>query len=282
VLRSEGTKPVSDLRKANAIERYLKKNYRYSLDVKPPDDNINPVLYFLFESKAGYCEHYATAMTMMLRSAGIPSRVVTGFSGGELNEYGGYIIVRQSDAHSWVEAVIEGRWMRFDPTPPVLIERPSALILYIDMLRMKWERYVVAFSLSDQKEIVKTVSMPFRLPLIPDFRPRGFSGVIYVLLFLSGIVLILFFLKHLSFRRYGFVTAQYLKLRNIVKNKGIEISPSSTPSEVKQEAVNLGMDGRVEEFVKLYEEHRFGGKKMSKEGRVRYWNLIKEIKRQFK
>ena len=280
VLISEGTKPVSDHQKASMIERYLKKNYRYSLNVKPPDDNINPVLYFLFESKAGYCEHYATAMTMMLRSAGIPSRVVTGFFGGELNEYGDYIIVRQSDAHSWVEAVIDGRWKRFDPTPSVLIERPSALLLYIDMLRMKWERYVVAFSLSDQKEIVKTVSMPFRLPLMPDFRPRGFSGVIYVLLPLSGIVMMLFLLKHLRLRRYGFVTAQYLKLRNIVKNKGAEISPSSTPFEVKQEAVNLGMDGRIEDFLKLYEEHRFGGKEMRGEDRARYRNLIKEIKRQ--
>ena len=148
------------------------------------------------------------------------------------------------------------------------------------MLRMKWERYVVAFSLSDQKEIVKTVSMPFRLPLMPDFRPRGFSGVIYVLLPLSGIVMMLFLLKHLRLRRYGFVTAQYLKLRNIVKNKGAEISPSSTPSEVKQEAVNLGMDGRIEDFLKLYEEHRFGGKEMRGEDRARYRNLIKEIKRQ--
>jgi transglutaminase-like putative cysteine protease len=282
VLRSEGTKPISNFRKANAIEKYLKKNYRYSLNVKPPDDNINPLLYFLFESKAGYCEHYATAMTMMLRSAGIPSRVVTGFLGGELNEYGDYIIVRQSDAHSWVEAVIDGRWRRFDPTPPVLVERPPALVLYIDMLRMKWERYVVAFSISDQKEIVKTISIPFRLPLMPDFRFRGLSGVIYILLPLSGIVLMLFLLKHLRFRRYGFITAQYLKLRNIVKNKGAEISSSSTPSDVKREAIQLGMDGRVEDFLKLYEEHRFGGKEMRGEDRTRYQRLIKEIKKQFK
>ncbi|MEW6419798.1 MAG: DUF3488 and transglutaminase-like domain-containing protein [Nitrospirota bacterium] len=282
MLRYERIKPLSDLQKANAIERYLKKNYRYSLDIKPPKDNINPLLYFLFESKAGYCEHYATAMTMMLRSAGIPSRVVTGFSGGELNEYGGYIIVRQSNAHSWVEAVIDGRWRRFDPTPPVLIERPSVLALYIDMLRMKWERYVVAFSLSDQKMMVKTISTPFRLPLMPDFSLRKFYGIIYVLLPISGIALIVFLLKHLRFRRYGFVTAQYLKLRNIVKNKGAEITPSSTPSEVKKEAVNLGMDDRVEDFLKLYEKHRFGGKEMRGEDKIRYRNLIKEIKKQFK
>ena len=280
VLRSERIKPLSDIRKANAIERYLKKNYMYSLNVKPPDDNINPVLYFLFESKAGYCEHYATAMTMMLRSAGIPSRVVTGFSGGELNEYGGYIIVRQSNAHSWVEALIDGKWKRFDPTPPVLVARPSALALYIDMLRMKWERYVVAFSLSDQKEIVETISTPFKLPLMPDFRPRGLSRVIYVMLPLSGIVLVLFFLKHIRLRRYGFVTAQYLKLRDIVKNRGAEINPSSTPTEVKREAIQLGMDVKVSEFIKLYEEYRFSGKKVRWEDRAKYQSLINEIKRQ--
>jgi hypothetical protein len=117
---------------------------------------------------------------------------------------------------------------------------------------------------------------------MPDFRFHGLSGVIYILLPLSGIVLMLFLLKHLRFRRYGFITAQYLKLRNIVKNKGAEITPSSTPSEVKQEAVNLGMDGRIEDFLKLYEEHRFGGKKMRGEDRTRYQRLIKEIKKQFK
>ena len=221
-------------------------------------------------------------MVLMLRTVGIPARIVTGFSGGELNEYGGYIIVRQSNAHSWVEAVIDGKWKRFDPTPTVLVERPSALALYIDMLRLKWDRYVVAFSLSDQREIVKVISVPFKMPQMPDFRLHRFYGVIYVLLPIACIVLIIFMLRHIEIRRYGFVTAQYMKLRKAVKNKGAKITLSSTTSEVKREAVNLGMDSKIAEFINLYEKYRFGGKEMKGKDRARYQRLIIEIKRQFK
>ena len=128
---------------------------------------MRPVDDFLFNSKRGYCEHYASAMVLMLRTIGIPARIVTGFYGGEFNEYGGYVIVRQSNAHSWVEAAIDGRWRLFDPTPPVVERRASAIGYLLDMLRMKWNRYVVAFSASDQKEIIRTLSMPFRLPSLP-------------------------------------------------------------------------------------------------------------------
>lgn len=271
-----------DLDKVIKIEKYLRQNYTYSLSTSSPSKGISPIEDFLFNSKKGYCEHYATSMVLMLRAVGIPARIVTGFSGGELNEYGGYIIVRQSNAHSWVEAVIDGKWKRFDPTPTVLVERPSALALYIDMLRLKWDRYVVAFSLSDQREIVKVISVPFKMPQMPDFRLHRFYGVIYVLLPIACIVLIIFMLRHIEIRRYGFVTAQYMKLRKAVKNKGAKITLSSTTSEVKREAVNLGMDSKIAEFINLYEKYRFGGKEMSREGRARYRRLITELKKQFK
>jgi transglutaminase-like putative cysteine protease len=271
-----------DLDKVIKIEKYLRQNYTYLLSTSYPSKGISPIEDFLFNSKKGYCEHYATSMALMLRTVGIPARIVTGFSGGELNEYGGYIIVRQSSAHSWVEAVLDGKWKRFDPTPTVLVERPSALALYIDMLRLKWDRYVVAFSLSDQREIVKVISVPFKMPQWPDFRLPRFYGVIYVLLPIVCIVLIIFMLRHIEIRRYGFVTAQYMKLRKAVKNKGAKITLSSTTSEVKREAVNLGMDSKIAEFINLYEKHRFGGKEMKGEARARYQRLLIEIKRQFK
>jgi transglutaminase-like putative cysteine protease len=272
----------NDRERAVTIERFLGENYTYSFALSPPPEGISPIEDFLFISKKGYCEHYATAMVLMLRSLGIPARIVTGFSGGEMNEYGGYIIVRQSNAHSWVEAVIDGKWRRFDPTPPVLLERPSALSLFIDMLRMKWDRYVVAFSLSDQKKIIKTFSMPFTLRVMPDFRFHGFRGILYILLPALGIVLILFLVGHLQLKKHGFITAQYIRLRNILKNKGAKIKPSSTPSDVKKEAIQLGIDTGVTEFIKLYEDHRFGGKDMRGEDRARYKSLIKEIDRHIK
>jgi hypothetical protein len=273
---------LSDLRKAEVIERYLKKNYRYSLNTRPPDDNSDPLLYFLFASKTGFCEHYATAMAMMLRTSGIPARIVTGFQGGELNEYGNYVIVRQSNAHSWVEAYVDGRWMRFDPTPSVMVERPPAVALFIDMLRMEWDRYVVAFSYSDQKEIVRAFSVLLKLPEISGYSLQGFRRILYFLITLSGVILVIFLLKRLQFRKYGFVTGRYIRLRNIIRNRGAEITSSSTSAEVRHEAARLGMDGSVEKFIELYEEYRFGGRKMAGEERDRYQKLFTDISRSSK
>ncbi len=78
---------------------------------------------FLFETRSGFCEHYASAFAVLLRAAGIPARIVTGYQGGEMNPRGGYMIVRQSDAHAWVEAMVGGDWRRYDPTAAVAPSR---------------------------------------------------------------------------------------------------------------------------------------------------------------
>ena len=78
-----------------------------------------PSTCFLFDERRGFCEHYASAFVVMLRAAGIPARVVTGYQGGTINPRGDYMIVRQSDAHAWAEALIDGEWQRFDPTAAV-------------------------------------------------------------------------------------------------------------------------------------------------------------------
>ncbi|MBN1238279.1 MAG: DUF3488 domain-containing transglutaminase family protein [Gammaproteobacteria bacterium] len=79
---------------------------------------------FLFETREGFCEHYASAFAIMMRMAGIPTRIVTGYQGGELNDVGEYYIVRQSDAHAWTEVWLDGRgWVRVDPTAAVAPER---------------------------------------------------------------------------------------------------------------------------------------------------------------
>jgi hypothetical protein len=221
-------------------------------------------------------------MTLMLRSAGIPARVVTGFLGGELNTYGDYIIVRQSNAHSWVEAVIGGSWRRFDPTPSVLVQPPSTFALHLDMLGLMWNRYVIAFSLSDQKEIVNAVSMPFIMPQTLDFKLQRLTKIFIGVLLISTVVVTLFLLKHIQLKRYGFVTGHYIKLQKVLKRKGIVIRQSSTSSEVRNEALQLGTFQRILEFIKLYEEYRFGRREIGREGRSRYQRLIKEIKRELR
>ena len=187
--------------------------------------------------------------------------------------------MRESNAHSWVEAAIGNKWIRFDPTPSVPGERPSTLALFVDALKMNWDRYVVAFSISDQKEIVRVFSLPFRLPQMPEVRPNVFSLI--TLLSLSAMpVIIAILLRHLKSGRYNFFTAQYMKVRNLVKRKGVRVTVSTTPTELMEKAIRLGMDGEIREFIELYEEHRFSGRKMSKEDRLKYKRLTREIRRQ--
>src|SRR6185436_19939065 len=83
----------------------------------------DPVDMFLFDTQRGFCEHYAGAFAALMRAAGVPSRVVTGYQGGELNPHGLYLIVRQSDAHAWTEVLVDGQWRRIDPTAVVAPSR---------------------------------------------------------------------------------------------------------------------------------------------------------------
>src|SRR5659263_22574 len=104
--------------KVQAIEKYLKENYAYDLDIPPLMENKDAVAYFLFDEKRGYCEHFASAMAVMARRAGIPARVVTGYSGGNYNPFTALWEITQSDAHAWVEIYFgSAGWAPFDPTP---------------------------------------------------------------------------------------------------------------------------------------------------------------------
>ncbi|HKE92995.1 MAG TPA: DUF3488 and transglutaminase-like domain-containing protein [Povalibacter sp.] len=104
------------------LRKFREEEYFYTLE--PPRLEANSVDDFLFTTRRGFCEHFASAFTFMARAAGIPAHVVTGYQGGEFNALGGYLIVRQSDAHAWSEIWIDGRgWVRVDPTAAVAPER---------------------------------------------------------------------------------------------------------------------------------------------------------------
>src|SRR2546423_5090616 len=110
-------KATTPFDKAVAIENHLRSRFAYTLNLtgKPGGD---PLAHFLFQTRAGHCEYFASAMIIMLRTLGIPSREVNGFLRGEYNDLAGDYIVRASDAHSWVEVYFPGTgWVAFDPTP---------------------------------------------------------------------------------------------------------------------------------------------------------------------
>lgn len=116
---------------AAALHFFHEQNFRYTLEPPPLEGNV--VDEFLFSTRAGFCEHYAGAFVVLMRAMGIPSRVVTGYQGGEMNPADGFMTIRQSDAHAWAEVWLEGHgWIRVDPTAavaPSRVERNIASVI---------------------------------------------------------------------------------------------------------------------------------------------------------
>ncbi|MEJ2086504.1 MAG: DUF3488 and transglutaminase-like domain-containing protein [Acidobacteriota bacterium] len=156
------------LERARRIEAYLASEYRYTLDLVGTrvDD---PVEAFLFDWREGHCEYFASAMVLMLRSIDIPARLVTGYLGGEYNPFEGYYVLRQSDAHAWVEAFSpELGWTVYDPTPAS--GRPAArsaglghmLSQAYDYLVFRWDRYVLTYGFFDQVGIARKLLVSWK------------------------------------------------------------------------------------------------------------------------
>ena len=151
--------------KAVALERFLRNRFGYTLDLgrTVPRD---PVAYFLFDRKRGHCEYFASSMAVMLRSLRIPSRIITGFRGGEFNDLTGQYVVRASNAHSWVEAYFPGYgWVSFDPTPGGDLETHSGwsrLSLYVDAAASFWREWVVNYDVAHQSSLGEGASQSSR------------------------------------------------------------------------------------------------------------------------
>lgn len=256
---------------ARAIERYLKDNYTYTLNPERDTDNT-PLDDFLFYAKEGYCQHYATAMAVMLRTIDIPSRIVTGFLGGEWNDFGKYYIVRQQDAHSWVEAYIEGKgWMRFDPTPAVSFDGAggtSKIALYLDSLRWRWTSSVVNFNFSDQMDSTQRLAegaltlknrlrMAFNKVKSGDFKaPPSETITLIIALAFTGVLLSLLikYLRRRRFEKSKKTPLFYKKFLALLKKRSLTKLPSETAMEF---AVRTNIREAVE-ITKIYERVRYG------------------------
>lgn len=142
----------TDAERADLALRHFRGGFRYTIA-----DPASSIREFLFDRKAGFCEHYASALALLLRAAGIPSRVAAGYLGGEWSDFGKYLIVRQSDAHAWTEGWIGERWVTLDATPPLgehspFYSRTGTPGIYLDWARQRWNKYVVNYSLKMQAE----------------------------------------------------------------------------------------------------------------------------------
>ncbi len=172
----------SDERYVNAVlKKFRDEPFYYTLT--PPLLSTNAVDQFLFQSKRGFCEHYASAFAVLMRDAGIPARVVTGYQGGTYNRYTGSWIVRQSDAHAWNEVWLAGRgWVRIDPTAAVAPERVEVgsdsvartapafarwtrmpwmadARLRIDAVRQWWRDAILSFDQASQMSLLRSLGL---------------------------------------------------------------------------------------------------------------------------
>ena len=275
---------VNALEKANSIEAYLKANYRYTLSPKSSAGK-SPLEDFLFYSREGYCEHYATAMVMLLRASNIPSRLVTGFLEGEWNELGGYFIIRQQDAHSWVEAYIDGAgWVRFDPTPSAAGPpyTASVISLYLDLIRLKWNRHIIQFSFADQRRmalsaersatgILEGIKQAFKTKKSPLAGTDERS-----IIAIAAIVIALIFLRHIAKekgkqRRGGF----YFDMLKALSARGVVKRTDETAREFS-DRVN---DRRVADITEAFQLERYGNRATQKEELEKIRKSIRELRK---
>ena len=172
--------------RARALESYLRDSGRfgYTLRMDVIDPSIDPVEDFLVNRKEGHCEYFASALTLMLRSIGIPARMVNGFKGGDWNALARIMSVRELHAHSWVEVLVGGdprrgpEWITLDPTPAQeraeSVARVGGLASRFrqgtDFIRYVWTFYVVGFNAERQKKLIYD---PIRT-LVQEAR-RGFA-----------------------------------------------------------------------------------------------------------
>ncbi len=284
---------------AARLQAYLSTQFTYSLDLDRPAGR-DILEDFFFGRREGYCEVFATALTVLLRSQGVPARLVVGYVDGAWNEYGEYLAVRQLDAHAWVEAFLPGEgWRTFDPSPRAAFDaaRPAPLLgaagRYLDFLWLRWNRYVVGFSAADQFGLalrVRGQSLAWREQVsrrwerlraqFPAARPA------LLLALAAGVAaagLLLWRTRHrspagpLGAPPVPFYTLALRRLRRA----GFLKPPATTPAEFADRVVQQGGEAFVplRELTIAYYAARFGGVRLPPEAVTRLLDLARTLPR---
>src|SRR5271170_2003118 len=258
---------TNDYDKAANIQRYLIANYGYTLNLT--NAGKDPLAYFLFTRRAGHCEYFATAMTIMLRDLGIPARYVGGFLPGEYNDLGGDWIVRASDAHVWVEVFFPGYgWITFDPTPPGNEQRGGLLErlgMYWDWFQYAWGEWIINYDFGHQITLAQSmqktshdwgesarkyyqlkqrqaleliVRLDKKTEASPYFLPGVLAFLVALLIYLRGRSMFGYLAARWSLRARssGNVTAslatlEYREMLRLLERRGWKKSPSQTALE---------------------------------------------------
>ncbi|MGO9404272.1 MAG: DUF3488 and DUF4129 domain-containing transglutaminase family protein [Terriglobales bacterium] len=300
----------SNYDKAVALEQYLSTHYRYTLEL-PGSVPRDPLANFLFERKKGHCEYFASSMAVMLRSLRIPSRIVTGFRGGEFNDLTGQYVVRASDAHSWVEAYFPGSgWISFDPTPAGAAPARSGwsrMELYVDAAASFWREWIINYDVSHQRTLGKDAATSGRQFLdevrqwlrrqhramlrsarhahehITKFPARWLGGLIgfaALLITLFNLGRLVSGLRARSLRAHPerapreSAALWYERMISRMARLGWCKSPSQTPLDFVDAIQEVELQTKVARFTRAYESARFGS---SVEDAQRLPELFKDV-----
>ncbi len=276
--------------KAAALEYRLRHDYGYTLDLLPAKV-ADPLANFLFVRKKGHCEYFASAMAVMLRSLGIPSRVATGFLSGEYNPMTGWQVVRASDAHAWVEAWFPDRgWTTFDPTPADPNGASDGLWsragLFLDAADQFWQNWVVGYDVNRQNVLASRMQESGRQMRFGWFDSMGAlfesgaqAGRVYlieiVILLALSLGAILYgpslarrWRGHLRLRRAqrgdahaSDATVLYERMLKVLERRGFQKPPWITPAEFARVLPASDVALLVEDLTAAYNEVRFGGRR---------------------
>lgn len=279
--RSEDSDPISIARKA--LQMFQKEQFMYTLS--PPLLGQDTVDDFLFNTRSGFCEHFASSFAFLMRAAGVPARVVAGYQGGELNALGNYLIVRQADAHAWTEIwTAKDGWLRIDPVGVIAPERVNTGInaamsageplpfsvrgewtwlqnarLAFDLAGFAWNQYVLGYNQSKQQRFLADLGFN------GDWQKLG----IILLIVVGGFILLMWavlsrrdlesLLRRLLRRERDPVRRIYSRyLRALVR---LDIRPNSgeTASALAQRAADAipAESARFAEIARLYNNLRY-------------------------
>jgi hypothetical protein len=285
---------ATDYTKSREIEKYLRRNYGYTLQLLS-QSVADPMANFLFVRKKGHCEYFASAMAVMLRTVGVPSRVVTGFTSGVYNPLTGWQVVRASDAHSWVEAWVRGRgWTTFDPTPPdpgatqsMFLTRVS---LFFDAADQFWQDWIMSYDRERQIVLASRVQQSGRGAkqqwtdraiswLAAAGRSSaqwsvGYAPAAAVIIFLAIVSVLVgpaaagWFRRAMRLRRLkrgegqaSDATLLYQRMLRLLERRGIQKPPWLTPTEFARVMPANEISPLVDDLTSAYVEFRFGGKR---------------------
>jgi hypothetical protein len=272
-----------------ALESWFRAEFNYTRDL-PSSAREATLEHFLFERRAGHCEYFSTALAVMLRSLGIPSREVNGFLGGQWSDFGQYLAVTQNEAHSWVEVWFPGYgWVPFDPTPASGSNLRAAQSwlwpgrFLADGLQYRWSRWILDYSIDNQTGLLDRLSgTGARGPGDPidGYRILRWLRLPAAILVGIGIVLALVrFGGGVGSRRQGLEARLYLRLREAYERRYPALRGTG-PLTFGRAVEVAGLPGSEEagRIVDRYVAARFGGQPLTPSDRSSLRNSLKAVK----